>query len=87
MIILPVVLYEFETWCLTRTLREDSRLRVFRNGIMRRILMLHSEEFYRSPNIVTVNKSERPEQVMQPEWKKVGMLSKYCQANPRERGL
>ena len=34
-IILPVVLYGCETWSLT--LREKSRLRVFKNRILRRI--------------------------------------------------
>jgi hypothetical protein len=34
-IILPVVLYGFETWSLT--LREESRLRVFVNRVLRRI--------------------------------------------------
>jgi hypothetical protein len=34
-IILPVVLYGCETWCLT--LREEHRLRVFENRVLRRI--------------------------------------------------
>jgi hypothetical protein len=34
-IILPVVLYGFETWSLT--LREEHRLRVFVNRVLRRI--------------------------------------------------
>jgi len=34
-IILPVVLYECETWSLT--LREQCRLRVFENRVLRRI--------------------------------------------------
>jgi hypothetical protein len=34
-IILPVVLYEYETWSLT--LREEHRLRVFENKVLRRI--------------------------------------------------
>ena len=34
-IILPVVLYECETWSLI--LREESRLRVFENRVLRRI--------------------------------------------------
>ena len=60
-----------ETWSLT--LREESRLRVFENRILRRILgpkrdengelrRLHNEELhslYRSPNIVRVIKSRR----------------------------
>jgi hypothetical protein len=34
MIILPVVLYGYETWC--PTLREEHRLKVFVNGVMSR---------------------------------------------------
>ena len=71
-IILPVVLYECETWSLT--LREEHRLRVFENRVLRRIVgptrdgvtgewrKLHNEELndpYCSPNIVRVIKSRR----------------------------
>ena len=70
-IILPVVLYGCEAWSLT--LREECRLRVFENRILRRIFgpkrnengkwrRLHIEELhslYRSPNIVRVIKSRR----------------------------
>jgi hypothetical protein len=54
-IILPVVLYGCETWSLT--LGEEHRLRVFENGVLRRIFWprrdevtgewrkLHNEEF------------------------------------------
>ena len=70
-IILPVVLYGHETWSLT--LREECRLRVFENRILRRIIgpkrdangkwrRLHNEELhssYRSSNIVRVIKSRR----------------------------
>ena len=71
-IILPVVLYGCETWSLT--LREERKLRVFENMVLRRIfgprrdevtgewMRLHDEELndlYSSPNIVRVIKSRR----------------------------
>ena len=71
-IILPVVLFGCETWSLT--LREERKLRVFENMVLRRIFghkreevtgewrRLHNEElndFCSSPNIVRVIKSER----------------------------
>ena len=84
------MLYACEAWSLT--LREESRLRVFENRILRRIFgpmrdengewrKLHNEELhssYRSPNIVRVIKSRRL------RWaghvarrRKVGVLSKF----------
>ena len=70
-IILPFVLYGCEIWSLT--LREESRLGIFENRILRRIFgpksdengewrRLQNEEFhslYRSPNIVRVIKSRK----------------------------
>ena len=58
-IILPVVLYGCETWSLT--LREECRLRVFENRILRPIFKHKRGEntLYRSPNIVRVIKSRR----------------------------
>jgi len=70
-IILPVVLYGCETWSLT--LREEKKLRVFENMVLRRIFgprrdevtgkwRLHNEELndlYTLPNIVRVIKSRR----------------------------
>jgi hypothetical protein len=41
-IILPVVLYCCETWSLT--LREESRLRVFENSVLRRIFVPKRDE-------------------------------------------
>ena len=41
-IILPVVLYRCETWSLT--LREERRLRVFENRVLRRILGYKRDE-------------------------------------------
>jgi len=69
---LPVVLYGCDTWSLTR--REERKLRVFENMVLRRISgrrrdevteewsRLHNEELndlYSSPNIVRVIKSRR----------------------------
>jgi hypothetical protein len=65
-----VVLYGCETWSLT--LREEYRLRVFENRVLRRILgskkevggwrKLHNEELhnlYSSPNTIRMIKSRR----------------------------
>jgi hypothetical protein len=71
-IILPVVLYGYETWSLI--LWEEHRLRVFENRVLRRIIglkrdevtkewrKLHNEELhilYSSPNIIRQIKSRR----------------------------
>jgi hypothetical protein len=70
-VILPVVLYGCETWSLT--LREEHRLRVFENRVLRRLFgpkredhgswrKFHDDELhslYSSPNIVKVIKSRR----------------------------
>jgi hypothetical protein len=70
-VILPVVLYWCETWSLT--LREEHRLRVFENRVLRRIFgpkreeneswrKLHNDELhslYSSPNIIRVIESRR----------------------------
>ena len=69
---MPVVLYGCETWSLT--LREERRLKVFENRVLRRIFRpkrdevtgewrkLHNVELndlYPSPNVVRVIKSRR----------------------------
>jgi hypothetical protein len=71
-IILPVVLYGCEAWSLT--LREEHRLRVFENRVLRRIFelkrdevtggwrKLHNEELhnlYFSPSIIRIIKQLR----------------------------
>jgi len=71
-IILPIVLYGCETW--SQILREERKLTVFENKVLRRIFgpkrdevtgewkRLHNEELndlYSSPNIVRVIKSKR----------------------------
>jgi hypothetical protein len=71
-IILPVVLYRCEAWSLM--LREEHRLRVFENRVLRRIFgpkrdevtgswrKLHNEELhglYSSPSIIRVIKARR----------------------------
>jgi hypothetical protein len=71
-IMLPVVLYGCETWSLT--LKEEHRLRVFENRVLRRIFgpkrgevtggsrKLHNEELrelYSSPSIIRIIKSMR----------------------------
>jgi hypothetical protein len=71
-IILPVILYGCETWSLT--LREEHRLRVFENNVLRRIFgpkrdevagewrKLYNEELcdlYSSPSIIRIIKSRR----------------------------
>jgi hypothetical protein len=71
-IILPVVLYGCETWSLT--VREEHKLRMFENRVLRRIFgpkregvtggwrKLHNEELhnlYSSPSIIRIIKSRR----------------------------
>jgi hypothetical protein len=71
-VILPVVLYGCETWSLT--LREECRLRVFENSVLRIFgckreeerlwRKLHNDELdnlYSSPNVVRVIKASRLE--------------------------
>jgi hypothetical protein len=71
-VVLPAVLYGCESWSLT--LREEQRLRVFENRVLRRIFgpkrdeatvecrRLHNDELndlYSSPSIIRVIKSRR----------------------------
>jgi hypothetical protein len=70
--ILPVVLYGYKTWSLI--LREEHRLRVFENSVLRRMFrpkrdevmgewrkLLNEElrDLYYSPNIIIIIKSSR----------------------------
>jgi hypothetical protein len=70
--VLPVVLYGYESWSLT--LRDEHRLKVFENRMLRRIFgpkknelkggwrKLHNEELYNlysPPNIIRMIKSRR----------------------------
>jgi hypothetical protein len=71
-ILLPAILYECKTWSLT--LREEHRLRVFENRVLRRIFRtkrdgmtgglrkIHNEELhdlYSSPSIIRMVRSRR----------------------------
>jgi hypothetical protein len=98
-IILPVVLYGCETWY--PTLREEHRLRVFENRLLRRIFglktdevtgewrKLHNEELhnlYSSPSIIRIIKSKRMSLAGHVERKwRRGTLIGYWQESQRER--
>jgi hypothetical protein len=86
-LILPAVLYACETWSLT--LKEEHRLRVFENRVLRRIFVpkgddvtggwrkLHNEELhnlYSLPSIIRMFKSRR-------------MRWQVCSTNGGRRGL
>ena len=92
-IILPVVLYGCETWLLT--LREERRLRMFENRVLRRVFgtkrdevtrewrKLHNEELndlYCSHNIIRVIKSRR----MRWAWHVAGREERCTQGFGRE---
>ena len=90
-IVLPVLLYGCETYSLT--LREERRLRVYENRILRQIFkpkrdesgewrMFHNEELhglYRSPNVVRVIKPSSPNivRVIKPSSPNIVRVSKY----------
>jgi hypothetical protein len=97
-IILPVVLYGCETWSLT--LREEHRLRVFENMVLRRIFepkrdevtgewrKLHSEELhnlYSSPDIRQV-KSRRMRWAWH-AWERTEKCTRFWWESPKERPL
>jgi hypothetical protein len=94
-VVLPVVLYGCETWSLT--LREEQRLKVFENSVLRRIFgpkrdevtgewsRLHNDELidlYSSPNINQVIKSRKNE--MGGAWSTHGGKEKCIQDFGRE---
>ena len=99
-IILPVVLYGCETWSLT--LREERRLRVFENRVLRRVFgpkrdgvtgewrKLHNEELndlYSLPNIVRVVKSRHMRwQGMWRVWGRIEGCTGFWWGSLRERG-
>jgi hypothetical protein len=97
-IILPVVLYGCETWSLT--LREERKLKVSENMVLRRIFgprrnevtgdwrKLHNEELndlYSSPNIVRVIKWKRMRCGMWRVWVRRGGYIGSWWGNRRER--
>ena len=98
---MPVVLYGCETWSLT--LREEHRLRVFENRVLRGVfgakrdgvtgewIRLHNEELndlYCSPNIVRVIKSRRMRWAGHVAGKEEGeMCTRFWWGNLRERAI
>jgi hypothetical protein len=82
----PVVLYGFDTWSLI--LREEHRLRVFENRVLRRIFRpkrdkvtgdwrkLHNEELY---NLVLLAKRKQNDQVKEDE------MGRACSTNGEKR--
>jgi hypothetical protein len=98
MIIFPVVLYGCETWPLT--LREEHRLKVFENRVLRKIFglkrdevtggwrKLHNEELrdlYSSPSIIRIIKSRRMRWAGHVVWGRRGMCIGYWWEIQRER--
>jgi hypothetical protein len=99
--ILPVVLYGCETWSLT--LREEHRLKVFENRVLRRIFgpkrdevtggwsELHNEELhnlYSSPSIIRMIKSRSIRRAGHvARMGRRGMHIGYWWKSPKERAL
>jgi hypothetical protein len=97
-VILPVILYGCETWSLT--LREEHRLRVFDNRVLRRIFgpkreedgswrILYNDELhslYSSSNIVRVIKSRiMREWDMWHAWEKAEVFTGFWLGSPKVR--
>jgi hypothetical protein len=89
-IILPVVLYGCETLYLT--VREERKLRVFENRVLRRVFgpkrdgvtggwrKLHNKELhnlYSSPNVIRIIKSRRMRWAGWHEWERIGTCIGY----------
>jgi len=101
LLISPVVLYGSETWSLT--LREERRLRVFENKVLRKMFgpkrdevtgewrKLHNEELndlFCSPKIIRViNREEGDGRGMQHVWGRGEVLTKFWWGNLRKRHL
>jgi hypothetical protein len=99
-IILPVVLYGCETWSLT--LREEYRLRMLLNRVLRRIFgpkmdeviggwrKLHNEELHRSyssPSIIRMIKSRRIRLIRHVAcMERQGMHARFQWESQKERG-
>jgi hypothetical protein len=97
-ILLPVVLYGCETWSLT--LREERRLRVLENRVLRRIFVpkrdgsdgrwrkLHNEDLhnlYSSPDIIRMMKSRRMKWAGHVAWVRTGTHIGYWWGSQKER--
>jgi hypothetical protein len=76
-------LYGWETWSLT--FREESRVRVFVNGVMRRIFGPKSDEVDPAPNVIRVIESRRMGQsVFSTYWRRGEVFTGILVGKPEE---